>query len=232
MGKSSPPQPTDIPEMFRRIRQVITPYPKAMLFELAAKGFNSPFEQLVACLLSIRTYDETSLCVAEDILTHYRTPESLAALSVEKLTQLVKPCTFPGPKAQSLHRISEILRDHNGPITWSFEFLTSLPGIGLKCTNLVLGIACGIPRIGVDIHVHRVTNRWGFVNAPTPEKTLAQLEERLPREFWVEINELLIPFGKHICQGRLPRCSTCPVFEFCERRGVPKRYDFEIDTMR
>jgi endonuclease-3 len=84
----------------------------------------------------------------------------------------------------------------------------------------VLGIACGQPFIGVDVHVHRVTNRWGYVAAKTPEKTLAALEEKLPREHWVEINELLVPFGKHVCTGVAPRCSTCPLDEMCPKIGV------------
>jgi endonuclease-3 len=85
---------------------------------------------------------------------------------------------------------------------------------------LGLGIACGRPAIGVDIHVHRVTNRWGYVKAPTPEKTLAVLEERLPKRLWVEINSLLVPFGKHICTGVRPKCSTCPLLEMCRQVGV------------
>jgi endonuclease III len=84
----------------------------------------------------------------------------------------------------------------------------------------VLGIACGQARIGVDIHVHRVTNRWGYVHASTPEATMVELESKLPREYWVEINRLLVPFGKHVCTGALPRCSTCPVLDMCRQVGV------------
>jgi endonuclease-3 len=90
----------------------------------------------------------------------------------------------------------------------------------LKCSNLVLGIACGQARVGVDVHVHRITNRWGYVNTNAPDRTSQVLEEILPREYWVEINKLLVPFGKHICTGTLPRCSTCPVLEFCQQVGV------------
>jgi len=92
--------------------------------------------------------------------------------------------------------------------------------VGPKCANLVLGIACGAPRIGVDVHVHRVTNRWGYVAAPSPEATMRALEAVLPRKYHVEINELLVPFGKHVCTGRLPRCSTCPVLDYCRQVGV------------
>ena len=98
--------------------------------------------------------------------------------------------------------------------------MLSFEGVGPKCANLVLGIACGQPFIGVDIHVHRVTNRWGYVASPTPEKTMQALTEKLPRRYWIEINRLLVPFGKHICTGKLPRCSTCPVLDMCQQVGV------------
>jgi endonuclease III len=98
--------------------------------------------------------------------------------------------------------------------------LQAFHGVGPKCANLTLGIACGLPLIGVDIHVHRVTNRWGLVEAATPEKTMAALQERLPKAYWIEINALLVPFGKHICTGTRPHCSTCPLLAMCQQVGV------------
>jgi len=96
----------------------------------------------------------------------------------------------------------------------------SFNGIGPKCTNLALGIACGQPRISVDIHVHRVTNRWGYVQTSRPELTMTALEQVLPQRYWIEINSLLVPFGKHICTGERPHCSTCPLQAMCPKRGV------------
>ena len=84
----------------------------------------------------------------------------------------------------------------------------------------MLGIACGQAQIGVDVHVHRVTNRWGYVAEKTPEKTMTALEAKLPKQYWVEINRLLVPFGKHVCTGTLPKCSTCPVLDMCRQVGV------------
>jgi endonuclease-3 len=92
--------------------------------------------------------------------------------------------------------------------------------VGPKCANLVLGIACGTPVISVDVHVHRVSTRWGYVSAATPEKALLALEAKLPHRHWIEINELLVPFGKHICTGKLPHCSSCPVLDMCRQVGV------------
>ncbi len=98
--------------------------------------------------------------------------------------------------------------------------LRSFAGVGPKCANLVLAIACGQPRIAVDTHVHRVTNRWGYVQTRTPEQTLAALEAKLPERYWTAINRLLIPFGKRICTAQRPRCSTCPVREYCAQVDV------------
>jgi endonuclease-3 len=92
--------------------------------------------------------------------------------------------------------------------------------VGPKCAHLALGIACGERRISVDVHVHRVTNRWGYVREPSPERTMQALESGLPDRWWIEINAPLVPFGKHICTGRLPKCSTCPVLEYCRQVGV------------
>jgi endonuclease-3 len=101
--------------------------------------------------------------------------------------------------------------------------IRSFRGVGPKCANLVLGIACHQPHgIGVDVQVHRVTNRWGYVSATTPEKTMAQLESRLPKRYWVEINKLLVPFGKCVCTGTMPKCSTCPLLSYCRQVGVTK----------
>jgi endonuclease III len=220
--------PFHLEKMLAAIRKAVRPFPKAMLFEIRERGHDSPFEQLVACVLSVRTLDEVSLPASLRLFGKARSPRQLGKLSREELAALIQPCTFAFQKAAHLLRISEILvRDFEGRAPCDFGELTSLPGVGPKCANLVLGIACGKSRVGVDIHVHRVTNRWGYVSAPTPEKTLAQLEERLredgfPAERWVEINERLVPFGKHICRGNLPKCSTCPVLSYCRQVGVQK----------
>jgi endonuclease-3 len=96
----------------------------------------------------------------------------------------------------------------------------SFSGVGPKCANLALGVACDQAGISVDVHVHRVTNRWGAVQTKTPEQTMHALERILPKRYWIEINRLLVPFGKHVCTGRLPKCSSCPVLEYCRQVGV------------
>jgi endonuclease-3 len=191
------------------------------MFELADQGFDTPFEQLVACMISIRTYDEVSLPTARRLFARARTPGQVNLLTVAEIDTLINTCTFHERKAGQIHEIANrIVDEYNGNLPCDREILLSFPGIGPKCANLVLGIACGQPSISVDIHVHRVTNRWGYVKTPTPEKTMTALESKLPREHWIDINRLLVPFGKHICTGERPHCSTCPVLDRCQQVDV------------
>lgn len=214
-------QPLDISLAVRRLREAVKPWPKAALFELAENGFTSTFEQLVACIISIRTYDEVTLPVARRLFERARTPAEMSKLTYEELEALIRPSTFHERKASQILAIARrVLEEYGGEIPCDPGVLMSFPGVGPKCAHLVLGIACGEPFISVDVHVHRVTNRWGYVQASTPEKTMVALAEKLPRRYWIEINRLLVPFGKHICTGSLPHCSTCPVLEMCQQVGV------------
>jgi endonuclease-3 len=219
-----PKQPFDIVEALRRVRAAVKPFPKAALFELAELGHDSAFEQVVACIISVRTRDEVMLPTARRLFATARTPAAVARLSVEAIDEFIRASTFHEVKARNIRAIAERAeREFGGELPCDEAVLLSLPGVGPKCANLVLGVACGQPRIGVDVHVHRVTNRWGYVQTRTPEQTRAALEEKLPKPFWVEINKLLVPFGKHVCTGSLPKCSTCPVLDMCRQVGVTAR---------
>jgi endonuclease-3 len=211
----------DIDEMLSLIEKATRPYPKAMLFELYERGFRKPFEILVACMISIRTLDEVSLQVSLDLFSKAHTPSEIIKLGLSKLESLIRPSTFHHQKAERILKIARLI-DHRyqGELPCDEEFLRNLPGVGPKTANLVLGIACDQSKIGVDIHVHRVTNRWGYVQARSPEETEKELEKKLPHADWVRINALLVPFGKHICTGRKPHCSTCVVLQYCRQVGV------------
>jgi endonuclease-3 len=214
-------RPFDIAEAIVRLREAVAPYPKAALFELAAERFNSVFEVLVACIISIRTRDEVTIPVARRLFAAARSPAEVAKLSPAKIDTLIGSCTFHEPKARTIHEIARRTAvEHEGVLPCDAEVLTSFHGVGPKCANLSLGIACGMPTIGVDVHVHRVTNRWGYVETKSPEKTMAALQEKLPQQYWVEINALLVPFGKHVCTGTTPKCSTCPLLDMCLQVGV------------
>lgn len=220
-ARATDKQPFDIDEVMRRVAEAVRPFPKAAMFELAEEGFASSFEQLVACMLSIRTYDEVSLVAARRLFEVARTPAALAALPVDEIDQLIGSVTFHERKAPQIQAIAARVRDEfGGELPCDVDVMEGFPGIGPKCANLAAGVACGEAGISVDIHVHRVTNRWGYVRTKTPEQTMRALMERLPHKYWIEINRLLVPFGKHICTGVRPKCSTCPILEMCQQVGV------------
>jgi endonuclease-3 len=213
--------PFDVDVVMDRIREAVRPFPKATLFELAEDGFASPFEQLVACIISVRTRDEVTLPTARRLFAVARAPAEFTRLSLDQLDGLIRASSFHEAKARQILAIARrVVDEYDGSLPCDESVLLSFGGVGPKCTNLVLGISCGQPRIAVDVHVFRVTNRWGYVHAATPEQTMVELEAKLPPRYWVEINRLLIPFGKHICTARLPHCSTCPVLDMCQQVGV------------
>jgi endonuclease-3 len=214
-------EPFDIDVVLRRIAQAIEPFKPAAMFALADEGFDSLFEQLVACLISIRTLDEVSLPAAQRLFAVARTPREIGRLSVREIDGLIHPATFHGPKARTIHDLaSKVVEEFGGTPPCDAAALQAFRGVGPKCAHLALGIACHQAFISVDIHVHRVTNRWGYVQANTPEKTMLALQGVLPRRHWGEINRLLVPFGKHICTRLDPKCSTCPVLKMCRQVGV------------
>lgn len=207
-----------------RIREAVQAFPPAALFALADEGFRSPFEQLVACIISVRTRDEVTCLVTRRLFARASTPGDMLRLPPAELAALLRPCGFAEAKARDIQTIARrVVAEYAGRLPCDEAVLRSLRGVGPKCANLVLGIACGQPRVAVDVHVHRVTNRWGYVQTRRPEETTAALEAKLPRRFWVELNRLLVPFGRHICTGRRPRCSACPVGDMCQQRGVVER---------
>jgi endonuclease-3 len=214
-------QPFDIEEAMRRIRTAVEPFPKAAMFALADEGYDSAFQQLVACVISIRTRDEVSLPAALRLFNVASEPDAIREMSADEIDALIPDVTFHERKASQIREIAgRVVEDYGGVLPCDDEVMQSFSGVGPKCANLAIGIACQLPRISVDIHVHRVTNRWGIVSTRTPEQTMADLADVLPENRWVEINELLVPFGKHICTGVAPRCSICPVLDMCRQVGV------------
>ncbi len=191
------------------------------MFALADEGYRTLFEQVVACILSIRTRDEVSLVAARRLFAVARRPESVRKLGVRRIDGLIGDTSFHTAKAAQIQAIAQrVEAELGGTLPCDEDVVRSLKGVGPKCAHLALGIACGERRVSVDIHVHRVTNRWGYVRTKSPEQTMAELERKLPRRYWVEINALLVPFGKHICTGVRPKCSTCPVLDMCRQVGV------------
>lgn len=213
----------DVDDMLNRIAGLMVQYPKAAMFQLYEQGYTSMFEQLLSCIISIRTLDEVSIPVSQRLFAKARTPQELLKLSPQELEGLLYGSSYNGQKAYTMLGIAQtVINQYNGQLPADYKLLTDLKGVGPKCANLVLGIAAHKPAISVDSHVHRVVNRWGYIETSTPEKTLLALEKVVPQERWIDINKLLMPFGKYHCTAHLPKCSTCPVLEYCEQLGVEK----------
>ena len=214
-------EPFDIDEVFRRLRAACADLPRAAMFQLRDEGHDTPYEQLVASLISARTLDETTIPVCRRLFARARTPAAMTTLDEAELVALLRGATFPEPKARDILTLSRIVLEcHGGEVPDTPEGLTAFRGVGPKVAALTLAVGFNKPAICVDIHVHRITNRWGYVAASTPERSMAALTAKLPQEYWIEINERLVPFGKHVCTGPRPRCPTCPLLSMCRQVGV------------
>jgi endonuclease III len=221
-GGSPRSQPSfHIDEAFRRLRVAVADLPKAAMFDLRDRGYDTPFEQLVGALISARTRDETTVKVCLRLFQVASTPQQMLELDEGELTRLLFGSSFPEAKARDiLAMCSRIVNEWGGRVPDRLEELTTLRGVGPKIAALTLAVGFGRPAIAVDIHVHRIVNRWGYVAASTPEKTMLALTNVLPERYWIEINERLVPFGKSICTGVRPRCSACPLLSMCRQVGV------------
>ncbi len=203
------------------IRETVRRFSRAALTQLAEEGHTSAFEQLVACMISVRTFDESTLLCARKLFALGRTPGQLAGLDPALIEKAIGISSFHEVKALRIHTAAcRVMDEYHGVLPCERDVLLSFPGVGPKCANLVLALACGENRISVDTHVHRIANRWGYIQTTRPEQSLHALEEKLPHEYWSEINRVLVPFGKNICTSRLPRCSTCPVQDMCRQVNV------------
>ncbi len=176
-----------------------------------------PLHVLIATVISQRTKDEVTYTVAERLFKRFPTARELKNGDVDEIAQLIYPAGFYRQKAMKIKEIARIIDEkYNGKVPDSIEELLKLPGVGRKTANIVLSRCFNKDAIAVDTHVHRISNRLGWVHTRTPEETEKELMNVLPRKYWKEINELLVMFGRTICRPQKPRCEECPVRNFCE----------------
>ncbi len=182
-----------------------------------------PFKVLISCILSLRTQDRTTGEASGRLFAIASTPEAMASLSENDIRKAIYPVGFYKVKAGRIKVLSGIIaRKYDGRVPDTIDELLKLKGVGRKTANLVVTLAYNRPGICVDTHVHRITNRWGYVRTKTPEETEFVLRETLPPRYWKEINGLLVAFGQGICKPRSPFCSTCCINDFCDRIGVSR----------
>jgi endonuclease-3 len=187
---------------------------------IAQHAVDRPFETLVSTILSLRTKDAVTEQASRRLLARAPTPAAILALPLKTIEKLIYPVGFYHTKARSLKKACRILiAKHDGRVPRDLDALLELPGVGRKTANLVVTVGHGDYGICVDTHVHRITNRWGYVRTATPEKTEFALRAKLPRRYWKTYNDLLVTFGQNLCVPLSPWCSKCPVEQFCEKVG-------------
>ncbi len=204
-----------------RLRTAKPSWNTTALAAVADTEGRDPFRILIGCLLSLRTRDETTGPAAARLFALADTPAAMLALERRLIERTIFPVGFYRTKARVVQRVSqELLARFAGQVPADLDALLTLPGVGRKTANLVVTFAFGLPGICVDTHVHRISNRLGFVHTATPERTEWALRAKLPQRHWIELNDLLVAFGQNLCQPVSPRCTACPVRRPCHRVGV------------
>jgi len=211
-----------IHEAVRLLREAVRNWTSPAV-TIVSQREGDPFKVLVSCLLSLRTQDRTTGPAAERLFTLAATPEKMVTLPVETIEQAIYPVGFYRNKAAQIREICRILQErYGGKVPDDLDELLLFKGVGRKTANLVVTLGFGKPGICVDTHVHRISNRWGYVRTRTPEETEFALRATLPSEYWLEINDLLVTFGQNLCGPLSPRCSSCPLAQLCGRVGVKR----------
>ena len=205
----------------RLIEKQIQPYVVPSVTKIAAR--RDPYQVLISCILSLRTKDKTTIEASKRLFKAAPDPLSLVKLSRERLEKLIYPVGFYRNKTKVILDIScKLIKAFDGEVPNKLEDLLAFKGVGPKTANLVLGLGFNIPAICVDTHVHRISNRLGWIKTKAPEETEEELEKILPKKEWIGINTTLVTFGQNLCLPVSPFCSRCSVYKYCKRRGVVK----------
>ena len=188
---------------------------------IVAQCDHSPFKVLVSCIISLRTKDEVTAQASARLFERAATPDVMQAVPVVEVAALIYPAGFYRNKALQIVEISKrLMYEYRGMVPDEIDELLKFKGVGRKTANLVVTLGFGKPGICVDTHVHRICNRWGYVSTKTADETEAVLRKKLPAEYWIEINDLLVAFGQNQCRPLSPRCSVCRLSGMCAKVGV------------
>ena len=196
---------------------------KTPVVGVIAEESRDPFPILISCLLSLRTQDKTTAQASQRLFSLAKTPESMVKLSVKLIEQAIYPVGFYRTKARRIKWLcQDLIVRFDRKVPDSLDQLLTLKGVGRKTANLVITLGFGKPGICVDTHVHRISNRWGYVKTRRPDETERVLRSTLPKKYWNIFNDLLVPYGQNLCRPISPFCSICRIGPFCDRVGVEK----------
>jgi endonuclease-3 len=216
-------QDSDIHEVIDILQEAIKQWPETTLAQVADQTRSAPFRILIGTVLSLRTKDETTAEACKRLFFLADAPETMVSLSEETIDNAIYPVGFHTTKAKNILAICRILIDeYNSRVPDEIDTLVTLPGVGRKTANLVVTLGYDKPGICVDTHVHRISNRWGYVNTKNPEKTESALREKLPQKYWIGYNDLLVIYGQNLCKPVSPFCSRCRLSSYCDRVDVEK----------
>lgn len=180
-------------------------------------SFKDPYLVLIACILSLRTNDRTTYPATLRMLKLAKTPDEMMKVSVEDLEKAIYPVGFYKNKAGQIIELSKkLVEEYDGKVPCDIEELCKFKGVGRKTANLVLSEGFNEPAICVDVHVHRIFNRLGYLKTKTPEETEFELRKKLPKKYWIPINSLLVTHGQNVCKPIKPNCALCPIREYCK----------------
>jgi len=203
------------------LRREVRQWQEPVVGVVARESARDPFRILISCLLSLRTKDKTTSEASARLFALAYTPAGLLKLSQRRIERAIYPVGFYRTKAKAILAICRrLLEVYEGKVPQSIEELITLAGVGRKTANLVVTVGYQKPGICVDIHVHRISNRWGYVKTRTPEETEQALRARLPKRYWITFNDLLVPYGQNLCQPVSPFCSRCKLIDMCDRVEV------------
>jgi endonuclease-3 len=216
------PPTADIAWVMRKLRHALPDHDEPAVEKIAEKEHHDPFHVLISTLLSARTQDATTLAASQRLFGKVNTPQAMAHLTVRQIERLIYPVSFYRNKAIHVKATCvRLLERYGGIVPDTMEELTTLPGVGRKTANLVMILAYRSRRnICVDTHVHRISNRLGWVSTRTPEKTEQALYRTVPKRWWPDVNLYLVTWGQHVCRPIGPRCRACVLAARCPRVGV------------
>jgi endonuclease-3 len=216
-------QDQDIHQVIPILREAIQDWTPALVDDKGQKNEWDPYQILIATILSLRTKDTVTAEVAPRLFELADNPRDMVTYSPTEIQEVIYPVGFYRNKAQNIIDISQkLLDEYDGTVPDELDTLLDFPGVGRKTANLVITAGFNKPGICVDIHVHRISNRWGYVDTKTPEKTEFALREKLPQEYWIEYNGLLVSLGQNVCTPTSPWCSKCPVSDYCDQVDVTR----------